>query len=521
MTDYQLPDDFAHWPQDPYQLLGINAGVDERALKRAYAKLIRKFKPEHYPREFARIRAAFEQIQDHLEMMARWRSRDIEEPDDEPANTDDEQDQDETPERTPSSSTVNPPLIPHSDWSPASQSPDNEPPPTEELPIFETLNTNPSRGSHESRRRFDNPIEAAWQTVLQGNTDDGYLQLLSLAKNPASPPEIFLRLYWIQRLFPDLGPPHPSYWLILALRKSALKGPAWELYCADLKRHPHLVTQDDHRSLLDCGAAPERLFDLLEHRWRAALRLTSFQHDPWKLICQDLDLVRDQVQHHSIETWARILFRAIDLAAWSSDAYAHEIVMRCQKELAKLSELHFRLNREFERHDHVLAMWGQTPLDQINQVSSDFAQLTRDMWTESWDDIEPRIKSLLETWVADPAGTLEMLTVLKKRASVAFYHVCEMLRYLDRDETGHDSPDRVAWIRNAFQLNMSRLRYISYHRFRNDLLVFCIHHGIDLPQFRIVFADDLNNKISSEKRDAIQNDLPLEILVHGILAFWN
>jgi len=43
----ELPQDMAEWPNDPYELLGMDSSADEKTLKRAYTRLIRKFRPEH------------------------------------------------------------------------------------------------------------------------------------------------------------------------------------------------------------------------------------------------------------------------------------------------------------------------------------------------------------------------------------------------------------------------------------------------------------------------------------------
>lgn len=60
MSSEPLPDDVNRWPDDPFQLLGVARNADQVAIRRAYAELIRRFKPEHHPEAFRRIRAAFE-----------------------------------------------------------------------------------------------------------------------------------------------------------------------------------------------------------------------------------------------------------------------------------------------------------------------------------------------------------------------------------------------------------------------------------------------------------------------------
>ena len=58
-----------NWGLLPYkarEFFGLDSEFDRKALKRAYSKLIRRFKPERYPNEFQRIRAAFEQLENEL-----------------------------------------------------------------------------------------------------------------------------------------------------------------------------------------------------------------------------------------------------------------------------------------------------------------------------------------------------------------------------------------------------------------------------------------------------------------------
>lgn len=50
-------------PSDPLQLFGLSEGYEPIDLKRAYARLIRIYKPESHPDEFMRIRRAYEQME--------------------------------------------------------------------------------------------------------------------------------------------------------------------------------------------------------------------------------------------------------------------------------------------------------------------------------------------------------------------------------------------------------------------------------------------------------------------------
>ncbi len=69
MTD--LPDSHEDWPENPYELLGIEPSTDEKTARRAYFKLVKRFKPDAAPDEFQKIRRAYEQVQARFE----WRAQ--------------------------------------------------------------------------------------------------------------------------------------------------------------------------------------------------------------------------------------------------------------------------------------------------------------------------------------------------------------------------------------------------------------------------------------------------------------
>lgn len=53
-------------PHNPVDFFELDEGFDRKDLKRAYNRLLRQFKPEKFPAEFQRIRAAFEQLDENL-----------------------------------------------------------------------------------------------------------------------------------------------------------------------------------------------------------------------------------------------------------------------------------------------------------------------------------------------------------------------------------------------------------------------------------------------------------------------
>jgi len=62
--------DFDLLPEDPEGFFSLEEGFGLRDLKRAYARLVRKHKPERHPVEFQRIRAAYEILETRLRYLA-------------------------------------------------------------------------------------------------------------------------------------------------------------------------------------------------------------------------------------------------------------------------------------------------------------------------------------------------------------------------------------------------------------------------------------------------------------------
>lgn len=51
---------------DPFEILGLETSCDKRAVKKAYAKMIKQYKPHSHKNEFQKIRQAYEQLMDKL-----------------------------------------------------------------------------------------------------------------------------------------------------------------------------------------------------------------------------------------------------------------------------------------------------------------------------------------------------------------------------------------------------------------------------------------------------------------------
>ncbi len=212
MSEPALPDDPSRWPDDPHQLLGVPRDVSPRDLRRAYTRLIRTYKPEQFPEQFRRIRAAYEAALRLAEFFA-------------------------APAGEPEASI------------PA------EPP-----------------GASAPGSPADDP-DVLWERAAAGDEAGAYAALADLHRRRPDRPDLPLRLYWLLALNPDLDPDRPAAdWLATALRQTGLTGPALELYRRELDERPAEALTAGER-LREVAAAPERVAEVLTGRAKAAVRL--------------------------------------------------------------------------------------------------------------------------------------------------------------------------------------------------------------------------------------------------------
>lgn len=63
----ELPDDLSQWPDDNWELFGLDSNASYNELRKAYSKLIKLFRPETRPDHFQRIQKAFETLRNLIQ----------------------------------------------------------------------------------------------------------------------------------------------------------------------------------------------------------------------------------------------------------------------------------------------------------------------------------------------------------------------------------------------------------------------------------------------------------------------
>ncbi len=311
MSAEHLSDDMASWPADPFALLGVSPGAADADVKRAYTRLVRRFKPEHHPDQFRRIREAYEFCQER----AAWYRPD-------PAEV---------------SPPPPPPVRPSS------------PPPDVPRPTVIDAAVEPAPPG--------DPVEEVWELAVEGREAEAYSELVRLHESGHPGATLPLRLYWLLAVNPALDPTRTRHhWLADALARTGFRGPAVELYRRELETDPEGALGDPHEGgsyfrALTGGAPAAAVLGVVRWRVSAAGRLG------WPArIRADLNAVRGAVVLSDEAGWLGLLVLAAGWVAWAGNTDTQQFIA---DEVAGLTHLQLSQSPLFDR------------LEEIEQVAKD------------------------------------------------------------------------------------------------------------------------------------------------------
>jgi hypothetical protein len=494
MSDSHLPDNFADWPTDSYQLLGVRQDVRHKELRRAYARLIRLFKPEHAPEEFRRIREAYEAIEPWVKRRDEWEQSNVEDvpPRDEVEPADD----------SPSNDTVS---------SEAPRSPGD----------FATTATSDEfafpAAELSSSRRGESPqaeLERLWNVAKSGDIAEAYPRMATLVEQLPFDETQYCRLYWMRLIAPELPDERDACaWLVAGLKRGVLSGRLLELYRQELDRRPHEVVEARSALLMDVNAPASRLYDLVSTRWSAMGRQFA-----WGLIADDIARLRPRFVDDR-ELWFRLLVVAIDQLAWSGDSSAEKLCEECHSELLQAEELHLTHADALDRVEIVLtlaASWKKSHDYSVHTVSKPLRQLLPLAWNRPFVEVRLPLQRYIESWFED-----EVQEPFKAVDELREFQL-PMLLYLNGlINTGlgwegiqHDDLplDRLRRLVTEF-LDMHQQR--DYHNLRGNILAFCKREFVTVAQIINTLADlpDYDQIGESSLIAWLSNDIAMQALV--------
>jgi len=417
MADFSLPENLRDWPDDPYQLLGLPEDVDERSAKRAYVRLVRRFKPEHHPDEFQAIRGAYDTILQHI----RWRSIRL---------ADDFSDDWELSGEVDADRAGGRPVSPASEFEQNGQpsSPDAGHGPADPA------------GRVEFPKSILQQCDAAWQSAVAGREEEAYRELLRLSQDRPPSSDLYVRLYWLLTVCPEVDRLcTATEWLLIGLTACRGIGPLRELLRREVERDGTLALGAKYEALFDACSEPDTLLDIVFWRFSAAGRNRRID-----AIAADVERLRGKFEAGDDSLWARLLLSAVDELAWAdeSDRAAMDSFDRYCEGLERLTHVHDEFSEGLDRLDLLRGVadgWRRLKLSV--GVPQSWVELVPLWWTRDWTALRPRLLGWLSDVARQPLAALATLDQMVSVSPYAASQIGDMLASLRYSVFYHEEVD--------------------------------------------------------------------------------
>jgi hypothetical protein len=221
-----LSDNVDEWPRDPFQIIGVERPTERSDVRRAYSKLIREFRPETHPTHFQKLHEAYELVLAIVDGGG--------------ANI----------------------LFPGSG------------------PLFDFDNKPSvgSRGNAGSGSADEVTAETVWRQYSEAPGIDAFHAAKRLSESAGASAEVFLMLYWMLRLHPDIAPSEDRLpWLQRGLKRHPQDGRFVDLLTAELRADSLLCVDEQTRDIAAQIVRPDSLARYLSVRWDGIGRYSAWQ----------------------------------------------------------------------------------------------------------------------------------------------------------------------------------------------------------------------------------------------------
>ncbi|MBM4068468.1 MAG: J domain-containing protein [Planctomycetes bacterium] len=467
MSEFHLPDDLTRWPRDPYEVLGVSPDLDAKEIRRAYVRLIRRFKPEQYPEQFRRVREAYEAAS----LYGQWLPR------------------------------LGGDLGPIPAATPAGEE------------------ANPRAGEANIPVRSIGldavDLDKVWRQAINGNERAAYASLVAQLDSCGPNLEVTMRLYWLLFVRPELDDRRERCdWLVRGLLDHGMWTGCRELYRREIEERPEEGLSGRFRRLLEAMPSGRDVEDLLIWRWQAAGRL----HDH-HTIGSDMKALRTRMASAD-ESWARALLVAADELAWMPAAAARALFDACCREIDGFSHLHTRLGEALTRLDQLRELsnsWQRNIQD--HRVLRDLLQLVPMLWSRSPHEYRLSLLRYLGVAARDPRIFLQNLDLAQRDAAAELAIIGQGLSWIwSGVRSGEErSEDELACEIDLFLQQATPAEY--FFGFRTDLLEFCTRAQIPPESVAAALDRKCTYNLTALPED-IRNDWPLRCTCMAYELVW-
>lgn len=491
MSDH-LPGRLEDWPDDPFGLLGIDPDADAKTARRAYAQLIRNFKPDHAPEAFQKIRSAYEGAVSLIAMRDEYGldltaappgdDRAAAPGDQEPSAADDAEPGDLSGAEDPSSTDEV----------------------AEDARLFARF---PSTGEDEVLPETAD----AWELAKRGQRAEARRSLEALLKSEPASSDVIVRLYWLRRLDGEESIALIRWLSGLAVRNGC-RGMPWQILLTELDVNPAASQLTEIGELVTVGR-PDRLAALLQLRWKNAGLKRQ-----WEVIERDLETVRPRFAVDFSVDWAGLLVVALRCLVWQkldAEEQGDRGFESLASELNGFQELHLQLPHFFDEAEELQELRTEIDRDE-RQIPPLILQAVREETLSPEPVLRQTLIRIADEWTRSPSMTLLNLEHLASVRPVLFGRLWRSLaRYSSvRPEPPEEHLETIGRQIGAF---VAKTNWYS-DTWRLEVVEFCTRECLAVETIvRLVLASpDIPSDFANGLAQHLYSDSALRCLTEGL-----
>ena len=341
-----LDDNCQNWPKDAFELLQVPSGADKKTIRRAYNKLIKKFKPDHHPEEFRLIREAYEAALNQLEFKDFF--------------------------------TVI-----------------NEVVDQEENGLEDDLQFN--------IQKEENEYDSHWEKALEGNLEEAFTGLREQVEQSFET-EVVLRLYWMKKVKPSL----PEIDFLPLLTRSYLNFFNYRISTLIFKEMEQDTYWSLSAACLNfieslSKKSTENVRQLLEKRW-----LVVFEENKLAIIADDLETLRQYFTLNE-EEWGLILLAAQNFLSFWESGTSKETLKKYTDEVQRIPiNAGGYLDSAMDSFDYLKELRIIIQNDEHKFIDDEWREIISSYWAGSKQVVEKLLEPKIVSWVRNPKEALNL-----------------------------------------------------------------------------------------------------------------
>jgi curved DNA-binding protein CbpA len=414
----ELSENLDEWPTDHLELLGVEKGADKKTLKRAYTRLIRRFKPDHFPDQFRRIREAYDEILEDLER--------------------------------------------ETFFAQFNESPDEE--------EGDGLNDDELKQAEEVS---DESIEL-WRLAVSGKMEEainGFKKLFN--EDPQA--EVALKLYWLLKLSKK-GAKELIDCLTASLEKDFDYRTA-NLLFSEMDKQPELLLNDDFLTLIKNISSDntQSILPFVTKRWDVA-----FERKNFVLMVEDVEYLRKVLTLASEEDWTVLLLTLHKYISFADGAEIETALKKYHQEVESVAvSAGGYLDQELDQYEFLRAIRKIVRKGQADHIPAEWKEILAIYWTGNEKKYRHKLLKEMVEWCIDPIRALATFDALSYDCRSLFFAQIKRIVYSFSITQGPyifiNDEEKTKLSCSEYLRNRENLRYPLE---KENLLHFCLNEDV-------------------------------------------